>query len=237
MINHNQEIEKKKDSKVKNIKFVCLLLVVVVGCNDTTSVSSDPDGSIVMDMDGSVPMMDGTIPEVDAGVDSGSTVVDAGPTDVNQCLTNNGGCSTNPMVTCINNNDVVNPARSSCGSCPSGYSGDGKTCTLIPTWLCAMHVNPLSAYQGTTPCDASAGEIAYTDRTSAVQLLNNIPDIGVFSNHPQPEAPGNVLAVNYDNNGSINQFRVSACVVSGEMPIFNHIVVAETRFWHCVQLP
>ncbi|KAG1661332.1 Cubilin [Nymphon striatum] len=46
--------------------------------------------------------------------------------DVDECSSNNPGCSTNPPVQCINV-----PGSFYCGSCPSGYSGSGYSCSDI----------------------------------------------------------------------------------------------------------
>ena len=47
--------------------------------------------------------------------------------DINECNTNNGGCSTNPPVACFNTS-----GSSTCGPCPPGYTGNGRTCTGSP---------------------------------------------------------------------------------------------------------
>ncbi|XP_062900253.1 cubilin isoform X2 [Mobula hypostoma] len=46
--------------------------------------------------------------------------------DIDECSLPVQPCSTNPPVACFNS-----PGSYTCGSCPAGYQGDGKNCTLI----------------------------------------------------------------------------------------------------------
>lgn len=46
--------------------------------------------------------------------------------DINECLEHKPHCSKDPLVECINL-----PGSFRCGSCPSGYSGNGYYCTDI----------------------------------------------------------------------------------------------------------
>ncbi len=57
-------------------------------------------------------------------------------TDINECLTNNGGCAKN--VTCTNE-----PGGNTCGTCPTGYGGDGHYCAGNDTSIQA-HIYTIS---------------------------------------------------------------------------------------------
>lgn len=63
------------------------------------------------------------------GCGGDTSLTDAGRQDASStdCSIDNGGCSTTPLVTCNTNEsgDAV------CGPCPTGYSGDGRTCSSV----------------------------------------------------------------------------------------------------------
>jgi hypothetical protein len=60
--------------------------------------------------------------------------------DIDECGTNNGGCSTSPLVACTNTAGAFG-----CGPCPSGYTGDGRTCTPAPQQQLTIIGNLLAA--------------------------------------------------------------------------------------------
>jgi hypothetical protein len=126
--------------------------------------------------------------------------------DINECATNNGGCSASPFVACTNA-----PGSWSCGACPPGYSGDGRTCTpindsLMPSVYCVM---PRPGGGGTVALFAYSSTLqglngqpyAYPyDATNNALLINNV-DQGALSGVPYFFNPGfhvNVFSVTFN---------------------------------------
>ena len=98
--------------------------------------------------------------------------LDSGPPDhaaSATCAVNNGGCSITPMVPC----ETSSSGEVFCRACPTGYAGNGRTCTsIVETDECDL---------GTHNCSPDA---TCTDTATAYlcECLDGFFGNGVFCN-------------------------------------------------------
>lgn len=104
--------------------------------------------------------------------------------DFDECAQLNGGCSTAPMVKCINT-----PGGRACGSCPSGYVGNGEQCADVDECLAGTDSCSDNAHctntTGLFACECASG---FVGNGHECESLNPAGGGGCSTGEPNPLA-------------------------------------------------